>query len=188
MSVPYALYANKAGFSSGSFTIPDGFNNITTVVIPDSSNYIVPAGKNLYLPTAERTLAIDGDTLATNLSGGGANARTFVGASENSSIWIRYEPIAGFLVDKTVTWATINVSTTQLTVPQNKQFVVVNTMYSSFGNPGPQANNCTVTINSVSTNLLSNTVLGQGTIVSSSGCVTGTGQINYIVNGYFMDK
>jgi len=194
MSVPYSLYTQKAAFaektsfSSGSFTIPDGFNNVATVVIPDSSNYTVPAGKNLYLPTAERSVKIDGNIMSTNLSGGGANARTFVGASENSQVWIFFEPITGFLVDKHVTWSTINLTATPLTVPPGKQFVVVNSMYGTTGNPVNLPGQCTITVNSVATALVSNTVLAEGTVISTINCVSTTGQVDYIVNGYFMDK
>ena len=186
LSTPYSFYADKAGYAaragfySGSFTIPDGFNTATTVIISNSSSYTVPAGKNLYLPTAEQALSIDGDTLYTNLSGGGANARTFVAAGENSVVKMKYQPLAGFLVDKIVTWKTFDLLNTAFTVPADKQFIVVNTSF--FYNL-----NCQLTINGIPSNLLSNTILSPGTALSTVNCTNLSGD-KFVINGYFMDR
>ncbi|MFT3908544.1 MAG: hypothetical protein QM737_03915 [Ferruginibacter sp.] len=197
MSVPYALYANTSGVGSASFTMPDGYRNATTVIIPDSINYTVPAGKNLYITSAEIPFVIDGDTLFTNLYGGGVNARTFIGASENSVVWFLLGPITAFLVDKTVEWKTVDVLSTAFTVPAGKQFVVVNVCSNgngALGGPPPfnfsggPAGNCSVTINSIAATTFSNMIFEPGTVISSTGC-TPTSYLKYfILNGYLMDK
>jgi hypothetical protein len=169
MSVPYALYADKTGIGSPTFTMPDGFTNATTVIITDSINYVVPTGKNLYIPTAAILVSIDGHSISTNLSnpglyGIGADSKTFVGASANSTVWLNYKPITCFLVDKKAEWLTIDCLHTAFTVPFNKQFVVVNTVsYSS-------DINCEFTVNGNKAVVMSNTILEPGTTVSSAGC------------------
>ncbi|MFT3909155.1 MAG: hypothetical protein QM737_06975 [Ferruginibacter sp.] len=191
MSVPYALYANNTSPASGSFEIPDGFANTTAVVIPDSVNYTVPAGKNLYLPSAEFGVAINNDTLSTNLGGGGADAKSFVGASAGSVIYRLFFPIVGFLTDKTVDWITLDIANTNYTVPANKKLVIVNScMYFRNNNSGnPQWVNCSPTINGAPTGyiILSHTVLESGVVISTSNCTTAMGAA-FIINGYLLDN
>ncbi len=200
MSVPYALYANKAGFNSGSFTIPDGFDNATTVVIPNNTDYIVPIGKNLYLPSAENALTIDGDTLFQTLLSGGSDARTFVGASENSVVNFKVRdgnllPSIGFLVDKKVQWKTIEVSSTPFSVPTGKQFVVVNITANYLGkglsfslisavNP-PTSPQCYFSLNGSPIYLLPNTILQPGSIVTATCPINWNGAPYFTINGYF---
>ena len=86
MSVPYALYADKSSYYSGSFTIPDGFKTVTPVLIPANTNYTVPAGKNLYISNPLGTVAVDGDTLSPTMWSTGADPRTMIGASEGSIV------------------------------------------------------------------------------------------------------
>ncbi|MFT3908542.1 MAG: hypothetical protein QM737_03905 [Ferruginibacter sp.] len=187
MSVPYALYANTAGLGSPSFTNPDGFNNVTTVYIPDSTNYTVPVEKNLYLPNAQGGITIDGDTLMAFVSGSGAESKTMVGVSENSVVWIRAWSRVGFLVDKKVDWKTINLVNSSFTVPANKQFVVINTTSYGYSNPTPQT--CEVIFNGISnpfaTPLLTNTIIDEGMTISTTGC---TGNLVIVINGYLKDK
>lgn len=193
-----ALYAANGGFAAGSFTMPDGFKNVTTVVIDTSINYTVPAGKNLYIPSSETPVTIDGTGLYTDVRGWGANARTFIGASENSIISARRYPIACFLVDKMVEWKTINVLAEPFTVPAGKQFVIVNTSTLSGGTsattggidirsyiPGPT---CNITLNNIPCSLVSNMVLGTGDTISSAGCSPGSSTFYYTINGYLMDR
>lgn len=197
MSVPYALYANKSGPGSATFTMPDGFDNVTTVVIPDSANHTVPAGKNLYIPSAETPVTVDGDTLYSNLFGGGANARTFIAASENSIVWIMRSPVAGFLVDKRVEWKTVDIKNTPFTVPAGKQFVIVNTStnlgggstwgYAYYGGGGFWGA-CRATLNNNPAFLTSNMILSPGTILSTTGCSASSYMKYFIINGYFMDR
>ena len=195
MSVPYALYANTSGVGSASFAMPDGYRNATTVIITDSINYTVPAGKNLYIPNAENPFAIDGDTLFTNLIGGGANARTFAGASENSVVWIMRTPVTCFLVDKITEWKTVDIFNAPFTVPAGKQFIVVNTCNNLNGaiTGAPSAGfpvfiSCQTTINSTSTALSSNMILEPGTVVSTTGCNASSDLKYFILNGYLMDR
>jgi hypothetical protein len=193
-----ADYVNNIGFSSGSFTMPDGFKNVTSVVIDTSINYTVPAGKNLYIPAAETPVAIDGNSLYTDVRGWGANARTFIGASENSIIFARRYPIACFLVDKTVEWKTINALAAPFTVPAGKQFVIVNTstlsggisattggidLYSYF--PG---RTCNITLNNTPCSLVSNMVLAPGDTISAAGCPATSNTFYYTINGYLMNR
>ena len=187
MSVPYALYADKSGVGSSTFSMPDGFTNISTIVIQDSVNYIVPAGKNLYIPTAIAIVSVDGKGLSTNISfpglngGWGSDSRTAIGVSPGSTVWCNYKPITCFLVDKKVDWVTIDYRVTSFTVPANKQFVVVNAeSYSS-------VLTCEPTVNGTKAIVFSNTILEPGTIVSSVGCSAGQSGA-FIINGYFMDK
>lgn len=197
MSVPYALYANKSGVGSATFTMPDGFDNATTIVIPDSTNYTVPAGKNLYIPSTEPPVSIDGDTLFANLYGGGANAKTFIGAGENSVVWAMRSPIVGFLVDKIVEWKTVNIRNTSFTVPTGKQFVVVNTCnntgggttwgYAVYGGGGFWEE-CKTTLNNTAAFLTSNMILSPGTTLSTTGCTASSNMKYFIINGYFMNK
>lgn len=193
-----AAYAANMGFCSGSFSMPDGFKNVTTVVIDTSVNYTVPAGKNLYIPSAETPVQIDGNGLYTDVRGWGANARTFIGASENSIILARRYPIACFLVDKMVEWKTINVLAGQFTVPAGKQFVIINTSTLSGGTSATTGGidirsyipgtTCNVTLNNVPCSLVSNMVLAQGDTISSSGCPASGSTLYYTVNGYLMDR
>ena len=187
MSVPYALYADKSGVGSSTFSMPDGFTNISTIVIQDSVNYIVPAGKNLYIPTAIAIVSVDGKGLSTNISfpglngGWGSDSRTAIGVSPGSTVWCNYKPITCFLVDKKVDWVTVDYRVTSFTVPANKQFVVVNAeSYSS-------VLTCEPTVNGTKAIVFSNTILEPGTIVSSVGCSAGQSGA-FIINGYFMDK
>ena len=202
MSTPYAFYADRSGFSSGSFTIPDGFDNAATISIPNNANYTVPAGKNLYIPAAEYPMTIDGDTLFTNFFGNGANAKTFAGASENSVVNLNVRnnnalPLAGFIVDKKVEWKTFNLANMAFTVPAGKQFVIVN-MATNFGGhgttshpityPNPYTPDCTFTINGTSTYLLSNTILEPGTVLSVTCSSLPVSDYYFTVNGYFMNR
>ncbi len=190
-----ALYA-KTGFSSGSLTIPDGFNNATTVIITDSTNYTVPAGKNLYIPSSDIPIAINGDTVFSSVVTTGANARTFVGASENDIIWVMRQPVAAFLVDKKVEWKTFDLMNTSLTVPAGKQFVVVNTcinppstsISSDFnGGVGPNTN-CGSTINGTACFIRSNTILSSGTVLSYNACPPLHPRAFITINGYLMEE
>ena len=208
MSVPYALYADKAGsvasssFSYGSFTIPDGFENVTNIVIQNNTDYTVPAGKNLYIPSAENPLTIDGDTLFCSVLSGGADSRTFVGASENSVVNFKVRngnilPSIGFLVDKKVQWKTFEVSASPFTVPAGKQFVIVNisakyltggfiTFPITYANP-PSLPQCYFSLNGTPIYLWPNTILGPGAVVSAT-CTSTLGDQYFSINGYFMDR
>jgi hypothetical protein len=193
MSVPYALYANAGGLGSPSFTNPDGFNNVTTVVLDDSVNYTVPAGKNLYIPSAMGGVVIDGNRIRTSASWDGADAKVFVGASENSIVWPNDMPRVCFLVDKKVDWKTIDLINASFTVPANKQFVIINTQNWYDAYFGPQPPGCQVFINSASYDfvndeipMLTNSIIDEGMTIATSGC-TG-GHFSFIINGYLKDK
>ncbi len=190
MSVPYALYANSAGPGSSSFTNPDGFSNSTMVVIPDSVNYTVPAGKNLYLPSATHGIKIDNVYLRTGIASV-AIPMTFIGVSENSVVWLQFNSMVGFLVDKKITWLTIDISNSSFTVPPNKQFVIITSgqIYDN-GSASPVPPGCAVNLNSTSypsNNLiLQNAVLDEGTTLSTTNCSDPT--YNVFINGYLKDK
>ncbi|MFT3908547.1 MAG: hypothetical protein QM737_03930 [Ferruginibacter sp.] len=190
MSVPYALYANATDPGSSSFTNPDGFSNSTMVVIPDSVNYTVPAGKNLYLPSAKGAIRVDNVFQRTGV-GSVAIPMTFIGASENSVVWLQTYSMVGFLVDKKVTWLSLDLSTSSFTVPPNKQFVIVTSgaMHDN-GNATPQPPGCGVNLNSVfypgGYLILQNAILDEGTTLSTSNCnVPG---YYVFINGYLKDK
>lgn len=192
-----AYYSANGGFVSGSLTMPDGFKNVTSVVIDTGINYTVPPGKNLYIPSSETYLTIDGNSLFSHVRGGGANARTFIGASENSIVHVWKTPIGAFLVDKAVEWKTINVLAAPFTVPAGKQFVIVNSStYSSSSSMLPGGidvtgavpnQTCKTTLNNTSCLIVSNMILGQGDTISSEGCPAGSSTY-YNINGYFMDR
>ncbi len=190
VSVPYSLYANKAGFNSGSFAIPDGFKNVTRVIITDSVDYTVPAGKNLYIPTATGGIKIDGTMVSTSVSGSGADSKTMLGASENSVIWSPKNTFVCFLVDKTVEWKTINLAGPAFTVPANKQFVILSSsfFYDDWSNPNPPVGY--ISLNGVEYGLnklmLTNAVLDEGDVLSSVNCSDPGFKI--AVNGYLADK
>jgi trimeric autotransporter adhesin len=193
-----ALYVANGGFAAGSFTMPDGFKNVTSVVIDTSVNYPVPAGKNLYISSAETPVAIDGNSVYSDVRGYGANTRTFIGASENSIVWVSRSPIAGFLVDKRVEWKTINALAAPFTVPAGKQFVIVNTSAASGGISATTGGvdirsnfpnqTCKITLNNAPCSIVSNMVLGPGDTISSAGCPPGSTTVYYTVNGYLMDR
>jgi hypothetical protein len=158
----------------------------------------VPAGKNLYIPSAETPVAIDGNSLYADVRGWGANSRTFIGASESSIVWVERSPIAGFLVNKTVEWRTFNALTAPFTVPAGKQFVIVNTSTASSGIraisggvdiisafPG---RTCNITLNNAPCSLVSNMVLAPGDTISATGCPATSNTFYYTVNGYLMDR
>ncbi len=188
MSVPYALYANASGAGSSSFTNPDGFNNVTTVVIPDSVNYTVPAGKNLYLPSPKHGVKIDNILFKTGLNSI-AIPMTFLVAGENSIVWFEFENMVGFLVDKKVAWISIDFSNSPFTVPANKQFVIVtnDSRDAITNNPPP---GCEININGTLfpfyRTVLQNTILDEGTTISTSGCAGPT--FRAAINGYLKDK
>ncbi|MFT3908546.1 MAG: hypothetical protein QM737_03925 [Ferruginibacter sp.] len=191
MSVPYALYANSAGFSGGSFNIPDGFDHITRVIIPDSTNYTVPPGKNLYIPTPMNGVKIDGAMLATQVSGGGGDSKTLIGASENSVVWFRFGAKVCFLVDKKVEWKTIDLSGPSFTVPANKQFVIVasSAFFDGSSSPNPMPQTCQTSLNGILYGfgfLLTNSILDEGDVLTSSGC--SDPGFRLAVNGYLKDK
>lgn len=187
MSVPYALYANTGGLSSPSFTNPDGFRNVTPVIIGDSLNYTVPAGKNLYLPTAMSDVVIDGDTLHCAVGSPYSDSHTFVGASENSVVWLARASKLCFLVNKTVDWKTFDLVGSSFTVPANKQFVIVN--FTAFGYLNYQLPlPCNITLNGTPYFLdnLINGILDENMVISSANCSSSTTRI--VVNGYLKDK
>ncbi len=194
MSVPYSLYANAAGVGTATFSVPDGFVHSTMLVLPDSINYTVPAGKNLYIPTAMGLFVIDGDTITTFVFSPSADPKNFVGASEGSVVWGGYYARVCFLVDKLVDWKTMNIANTTFTVPANKKFVIVNSslLYTNPLPPGtPIPAGCSITLNGtpyspINGIMLMNSILDEGTVLSSTGC-TAPG-FNFIVNGYLKDK
>jgi hypothetical protein len=196
MSVPYALYAEKAGtadkinFTSGSFQIPDGFKTVTTVLIPANTNYTVPAGKNLYIPNSVGGIAIDGDTLWPSLTSAAADSRTMAGASEGSIITAPSIKPA-FLVDKTVNWVSFNFKSTPYTVPAGKQLVVINQSfyYHDYNNPGNI--NCKPALNGTPLDgyggNITNSILDENSVLSAIGCPASVGY-TYNINGYLKDK
>ena len=191
MSVPYALYANAAGPGSSSFTNPDGFSNSSMVVIPDSVNYTVPAGKNLYLPCAQNGIEVDNVFIRNGVLSE-ASPMTFIGASENSIVWIQTHSMACFLVDKKVTWLSIDISNSPFTVPPNKQFVILTSgaMYAN-GNATPVPTGCGVNLNGIfyprGNLILQNSVLDEGATLSTTNC-TVTPTYYVFINGYLKDK
>lgn len=196
MSTPYAFYADKAGtadktsFTSGSFAVPDGFKNVTPVLIPASTNYTVPAGKNLYISNPLGMVAVDGDTLSPTMWSTGADPRTMIGASEGSVV-NSTNIKTGFLVDKAVQWVTFNFKSTSYTVPAGKQLVVINQSfyYHDYNNPGNA--NCKATLNGTAIDgygsNITNSILEENTIISTIGCPASVGY-NYTINGYLKDK
>ncbi|MFT3908548.1 MAG: hypothetical protein QM737_03935 [Ferruginibacter sp.] len=193
MSVPYALYANAAGPGSASFTNPDGFNNITTVVIPDSVNYTVPAGKNLYIPSCMLGVSIDGNKIQTGMATQDADAKVLVGASENSVVYSYHMPRVCFLVDKKVDWKTLNLMNASFTVPANKQLVIISTENWYDESSGPQPPGCQMFINGVPYDfinykwpMLTNSIIDEGMTIATAGC-TG-GHFKFVINGYLRNK
>ena len=196
LSTPYSFYADRAGradktdFTSGSFTVPDGFKTVTPILIPASTNYTVPAGKNLYISSSIGPVAIDGDTLTPTLWSAGADSRTMIGASEGSIVNTSILKTA-FLVDKTVQWVTFNFKSTPYTVPSGKQLVVINQSFYYFDYSNPDNINCKATLNGTpidgySSNI-TNSILDENTIISTLGCPSSVGY-NYTINGYLKDK
>ncbi len=187
MSVPYALYADKSSFKSGSFNIPDGFERGNTVLIPQNTPYTVPAGKNLYISssivTAGNLLIINGDTV-TSFQGFNSNYSTgFLGFSPNSNIKNVNGQTIGYLVDKKVEWKTINLSNSILTVPANQQFALIN--FCSYHAMNP----CSLVINSNPLNnyaIFTNIILESGSTMGSSNC-TAHPNTSLLINGYFID-
>jgi hypothetical protein len=196
MSVPYALYADKAGtadktnFTSGSFQIPDGFKTVTPVLIPANTNYTVPAGKNLYISNPFSAVAIDGDTLWSAGWSSGADSRTMIGASEGSIVTAANIKPA-FLVDKTVQWVTFNFRNTPYTVPAGKQLVVINLTFYYHDANNPGNSNCKVTLNGAPIDgygsNITNSILEENTIIATAGCPASVGY-TYNINGYLKDK
>ncbi len=192
MSVPYALYANQAAFTSGSFELPEGFNNVTPIIVPGATSYTVPAGKNLYISNISETLIVDGDTLRNGYWTPWIEARSRIGVSENSIIKTDILGVAGFLVDKKVDWKTINLRNGSFTVPANKQLVIVNYMNLANSNipNDPAIQSCVVTLNSVALPYrinLTNSIIDENTVIDITNCASHL-FIYYAINGYLKDK
>jgi hypothetical protein len=88
MSNPYAFYSDKAGYAESSLSMPDGIATASPVIINGFTNYIVPAGKNLYLSGAGFSgTIVNGDTLKTfSFSSGVDYSRSLIGISANSNV------------------------------------------------------------------------------------------------------
>ncbi len=183
MSVPYALYANEAKESYGSFDYPDGLNNITTVFLDSNVAYTVPSGKNLYLPYVSNSVLVGSDTIYP-IAWTGYTKITSPGFSEGQTV-ISYDSIQCFLVDKKVDWITQDITSSPLTVPNGKIFVIVFANvnpyclinYSFFGNLSIDGH----TLDHL--NLFSPIIIGSGQTITSNtvGC-------HFYVNGYFRDN
>ena len=188
MRVPYAFYADKAGESESSVFIPDGITTATPIIMTGFTNYVVPAGKNLYLSGAGFSgTVINGDTLFTfTLSTGVDYSRSLIGISANSNVTILDSTRVGFLVDKKVDWQTVNIANTAFTVPPNKKFILVNQVV--YGRSIPA--NCRLHLNGVSTGnigmALQNIILDEGDVLSANGC--SSPGANILINGYFKNK
>lgn len=197
LSVPYALYANQARISSPSYRIPDGFEDITTIVLPDSVNYTVPAGKNLYLQhTISAAVFVDNTPVHNAILFDGADNPSFLGVSEGQTVYFTRLPKIGFLVDKSVQWVSHDLYLSPYTVPAGKKLVIIfSDNYFPVPNPQPpflQPDNCSISINGNPLNAfrsnLRNTIWNEGTVLSSANCnpgVTGTYQS---FNGYLLDN
>lgn len=190
LSTPYSFYADKAGYTSSSLSIPDGIESASPVIIPGFTNYVVPAGKNLYLSGAGfMGIIVNGDTLKTfSFSTGVDYCRSSIGISANSSVFALDSTRVGFLVDKKVEWLTVNIANGSFTVPPNKKFILVNqAVYVT----GDLPTSCRLKLNGVSTGpfflQLQNLVLNAGDVLSVSGC-PGAAVLNIIINGYLRDK
>ena len=179
MSVPYALYANRAQSALGSFQHPDGLDNITPIQLYDSIPYTVPAGKNLYMNKGDAR--IDNLLLYDLSLTTGSKMYNFLGASPGSIVKFRG---IGFLVDKIVDWKTIDLKLTALVVPAGKLFVIVCQYERLPGYCYPALNGNTIDRNLP---VLTNSIIDSGSTLSVTGGGCGsTGEM--VINGYFRDK
>jgi uncharacterized protein YaiE (UPF0345 family) len=158
------------------------------VILPNNTNYTVPVGKNFYIQSGTSMVIVDGDTLRNFQGVGGTESKTFLGTSENNIVSSIYGSLIGFLVDKTVDWKTIDLDLTSFTVPANKQFVIVNSMSYSYVNAIPV---CQPLVNGnqlVYLTSLTNVILDEGDIISTTGCTSTNPEARYVINGYLKDK
>ena len=165
LSVPYALYANSAGRTSGSLQYPDGITN-DSVLINSSASFQVPSGKNLLLNYSNQGIIIDNINFdmvypPIMIAGPGQTIST-----SNSSGFI-----SGFLTNAGATAISIDLTTGDYIVPAGKSFVLFATN-NSFGelllinNNNPNA--------SGSSNFPQRPLmLGQGTIISCQCSING---------------
>lgn len=170
MSVPYALYANKAA-SSATFELPDGFSNVTPILLDDTIPFTVPPGKNLYVNYDY--VIVDTLSFVNSIQSGGMSARPFIGISSGSQV---KSDATGFLVDSTVEWKTININCTPFTVPPGKIFVIV-TQYAN-GYSSAVINGQILNDN------ISSQVLKAGDFLSTDLPCSSVPNNRYFINGY----
>jgi hypothetical protein len=161
-SVPFALYADKAGQANlSSPEFPDGLNNITPVRMDGSFAYTVPVGKTLYITQithnnsgtcSDYGAVIDGVTVTSSIPSGGivtgagaagaptSNANKYVMdnaivAPEGKSVISSScgTSLVGFTVPKGYSWVLFDLSTGNYTVPAGKVLVIKNIISSSSG-------------------------------------------------------
>ena len=133
LSVPYALQAGSAP----SLQYPDGLANAIPVIIDSAHNsYTVPTGKNFYLSYTpdDFSIKIDTDTL-----GLGSPTQLFIlgsghvikSVSQQDNYWGLqiYNPIYGYIVDKSVSPIYVNLSKGSYLVPDGKIFVLLGISY-----------------------------------------------------------
>jgi hypothetical protein len=187
MSTPYALFANKTKATYADIIHPDGFDNITMVVI-GTTPYIVPVGKNLFSPKTDGGYLING---TDTLDGGTFSEGQTISATAN---------LLCYLIDKKVNWGTFNLGATSITPPTGKSFVIITARYGynsfiSFSDPNFYFN--TTLISNGVTILLNGTMLGysefnhflivpSGVTLSMQPSPGASG--NVFVNGYFIDN
>ncbi len=190
MSTPYALYANKSKPDFVDIEHPDGFSNVSAVLI-GTANYTVPSGKNLYSPSGMTFNFIynNFDTLFTG------------NFSEGQTIRILNDTMLCWLVDKTVDWITVDLLTNPITPPPGKSFVVVNTFPNPSGFYDSSTNSYsppTIYLNGQIIKYFMPKIITTAFVQTNNVFIVPSGQTlsavlglypgYYIINGYYKDN
>ena len=123
LSVPYALYANSAGSTTGSLHYPDGISNDTRL-INSSASFQVPSGKNFIINYAQKGIKID------NISFDYAYPPVMIaGPGQTISTLDTSGFISGFIINVGAIAITIDLTTGSYTVPAGKSFVLLAVNY-----------------------------------------------------------
>ena len=152
---------NIMGFQSLQY--PDGISEDAVIISP-SASFQVPEGKNLTINYAQKPITIDEIIFELDYPEG-----LIVGSGQTVSTELGF--IAGFLTNEGVVPVTIDLTTNNYIVPNNKTFVLVLASYE----------NAPLTINAIDPNPKNNSnflgdtniILGPGTEISCQCAING---------------